>query len=123
MFLQSDDNVGHSLYPLGKDGGQIAVQVITLAEVMSQHGIDRINFLKLDCEGAEFNILLNASDAILARIDKISMEVHPGEGADPETLSRLLSSRRFTVTSAVGICNAIQNPTRKSGRICSSLGA
>jgi hypothetical protein len=32
--------------------------------------------MKLDCEGAEYEILFKAPDAMLARIDRIVMEYH-----------------------------------------------
>jgi FkbM family methyltransferase len=53
------------------------VRCVTLDQVFEQHGIDRCAWLKLDCEGAEWDIMAKAN--VLERIDRISLELHlPG---------------------------------------------
>ena len=59
-----------------RGGGSVTVPSFTLASLLARHELDRVDFLKLDCEGAEFEILLQADDATLARIETISMEYH-----------------------------------------------
>ena len=39
-------------------------------------GDSRWAFVKMDCEGAEYEILLNASDKSLSQIDQIAIELH-----------------------------------------------
>lgn len=46
----------------------------TLEQIFETHGIDRCQVLKLDCEGAEFEILEQTT--MLERIDRIIMEMH-----------------------------------------------
>jgi hypothetical protein len=43
---------------------------------MDRHQIKHIDFLKLDCEGAEEAILLSTPKAYLQRVRKIAMEFH-----------------------------------------------
>jgi FkbM family methyltransferase len=50
------------------------VETVTLEEILAKHGVDRIDFLKLDCEGSEFSILRNTT--ILDRIGVIVGEYH-----------------------------------------------
>jgi FkbM family methyltransferase len=57
----------------------IKVPCITLQQVMDENGINKCDLLKMDCEGAEYDILYNCSPEILRRIDQIAMEVHRGE--------------------------------------------
>ena len=52
-----------------------SLSTITLDTLLNEVEGDDI-FLKLDCEGAEFDIILNASAASMKRISKIVMEVH-----------------------------------------------
>lgn len=47
-----------------------------LDDIFSLCKIKRINFLKVDCEGAEYEIFRVASKKTLRNIDKISMEYH-----------------------------------------------
>lgn len=45
---------------------------------MKSHRIDKIDLLKLDCEGAEWEIL-PAAEPVLPRIRQICLEYHNGE--------------------------------------------
>jgi len=51
------------------------VETITLSDALTHFDDDNI-LLKLDCEGAEYDIILNATDTDMARITKIIMEIH-----------------------------------------------
>lgn len=48
----------------------------SLDEVFKENNIVHCNFLKIDCEGAEYEILSNASVNTLSKIDYIAMEIH-----------------------------------------------
>jgi FkbM family methyltransferase len=63
-------------YALGNGKEVAEVPVMTLAGWMQKHAIHHIDFLKLDCEGAEYDILFGATDELLAKIKTISMEFH-----------------------------------------------
>lgn len=54
----------------------ITVSSKTLDDILSRDGLGMVNLVKLDCEGAEYEILLNAPDAMLARIERFVMEYH-----------------------------------------------
>ncbi len=56
----------------------VQVQAIALADVFYTNGLDHCHFLKMDCEGGEFDILLNAHPETLARIARICLEYHDG---------------------------------------------
>jgi FkbM family methyltransferase len=77
----------HSLSPTG-GSRSLEVDCVTLPDVCAKHGLETIDFLKLDCEGAEIEILENLDDAFLGRIRQIAMEVHDPAGAGPQ-LERL----------------------------------
>ncbi len=59
---------------------EITVQAVTLHDILNGQEIERIDLLKLDCEGAEYSILMEAPKDILDRIDRIIMEVHELDG-------------------------------------------
>ncbi len=50
------------------------VPCVTLDDVFATHGIDRCAFLKLDCEGAEWEIARQAR--ALERVDAMALELH-----------------------------------------------
>jgi len=54
----------------------VEVPTTTLQEVMDRHNIEQIDFLKMDCEGAEGAILYTTPREYLQRVRKIAMEFH-----------------------------------------------
>ena len=54
----------------------ITVQAYSLGQVLKNHENDLINLMKMDCEGAEYAILLGASCEVMSRIERIIMEYH-----------------------------------------------
>jgi hypothetical protein len=49
---------------------------------MDENAIEKCDLLKMDCEGAEYDILYNCPPEYLRRIDQIAMEVHSGQQKD-----------------------------------------
>lgn len=75
------------------------VPMVTLDDVFAKFQIRHCDLLKLDCEGAEYEILFGASEWSLARVHQIVGEYH--EGLNEHRVSELdeyLSARGFTVT-------------------------
>ena len=79
-------------------GVPIAVRAATLASTFERLGIARCDFLKIDCEGAEFEILLGLPDAALSRIARIALEYHDHVTEHShEELVAFLEARGFRV--------------------------
>ena len=80
VTLFQGNSVNHSLisdYALNEGRhSHTIVKSLTLAELMKRTSMDHIDFLKLDCEGAEYAIILHTPDDILKKIRVISMEFH-----------------------------------------------
>jgi hypothetical protein len=75
------------------------VRILTLDELFEKFDIKSCGLLKLDCEGAEYEILLNASDTTLHRIRNIAAEYHLGlNDHTPEQLADFLNGKGFEVT-------------------------
>lgn len=76
----------------------LSVQALTLQEILKFHSIERVDLLKLDCEGAEYSILMEAPIDVLERIDRIIMEVHDqGADRDHQVLSAFLQASGYRV--------------------------
>jgi FkbM family methyltransferase len=92
-----------SLY--GGEGGHVEeIPCVGLDRVLEENAIERVDLLKLDCEGAEFEILLDAPDDALERVRRICVEYH--EQLDRprfrrEALIDHLTARGFRVTHEV----------------------
>jgi len=76
------------------------VPCVSLATVFQEQRIARCDLLKLDCEGAEFEILYNCKPETLIKIQRLAMEVHEGghAGHDMTSLAAYLVSHGFVVT-------------------------
>jgi FkbM family methyltransferase len=57
---------------------ELSVPCISIADIFEENGIERCDLLKMDCEGAEYDIFYSCIDTIFTRINQIAMEVHNG---------------------------------------------
>lgn len=102
LYLSPDNNTGgHSLHLKTDDNNKkIEIQTIRLNDFCEKENISTIDFLKLDCEGAEFDIL-KSNEGILANVDKIIMECHPYENNTVDDMVKLLERNGFSILSDV----------------------
>ncbi len=75
------DNNGHNKYKIGS---------VQLSAWMATNNIDHVDLLKLDCEGAEFEIILD--DNMLERSSILRGEVHPDFG-DMEAIEKVITEQ------------------------------
>lgn len=73
----------------------VEVPCTTLDSIITTTG--HCDLLKLDCEGAEHEILESASPATLGRIRRIALEYHSVEQGTGDSVKRLLEQRGFRV--------------------------
>jgi FkbM family methyltransferase len=84
--------------PGSEDGITVRAEAVTLPEIFDRHAVDRCDVLKIDCEGAEYDLLRACPSSVLDRVDRIALEFHewrPGDTA--AELQRLLSLQGFRV--------------------------
>jgi FkbM family methyltransferase len=85
----------HSLV-MGSFSRTVDVECITLGDIFDQFALEKIDYLKMDCEGSEYEILENAKSS-LDKIRRISMETHTIPGRNAHHLKKLLSEYGFGV--------------------------
>lgn len=75
----------------------VEVSAITLASIIKENKIEKIDLLKLDCEGSEYKILYECPKNILQRVSAISLETHQGENINEntKTLAQFLEEQGF----------------------------
>ncbi len=54
------------------------VRSLTLEQIWTELGLQSCEYMKVDCEGAEYQIFFNTSPAILGKIKHICLEYHDG---------------------------------------------
>lgn len=76
------------------------ISLITLAQLLAERNIDRVDFLKLDCEGAEYDILFQMDKLTLSKVQTISLEFHDTSAIgkfSPNQLAAWLEENGFRV--------------------------
>jgi FkbM family methyltransferase len=76
MLHVSENPEATGLFDAGSATIGVEVETISLATLMQRLGIAKIDILKLDIEGAEFDLIASTPDQILQRINQITVEFH-----------------------------------------------
>lgn len=96
LFLTGENSGTNSMFNTGPFASQIKVQCITLEDIFSEFNISLCNLLKIDCEGAEYEILMSTPKYVFRRIKRIVLEWHDVKGFTPEALVSFLQSMGYT---------------------------
>lgn len=103
LYLRQNASGLHSFLPVSKATFQITyrrtssnetsldVPCISLKDIFDQHNISRCEVLKIDCEGAEYDILYALPKAYFQRIQTILVEYHHYSKDEKYTGRALLS--------------------------------
>ena len=100
LFLHSRGSGGHSFFPYlveTRMHQSIDVHAVTLTDIFKENNLDHIDFLKLDCEGAEYEILFNTPPEYFKKISRIALEHHSVQGQSPRQLEKFLHSQGYEV--------------------------
>ncbi len=105
IFASAANSGMNSFFPLAGDGAtRLTVPTIRLNEYLSKRSIGGIFVLKLDCEGAEYEILYQCDPAALQRTKLILLEyhtIHTDVGSNPEAMCVFLAGQGFIVEQSV----------------------
>lgn len=89
----------HSLTPGASTGGAVTVATRRLDSLLTDHGLDRVDVVKIDVEGAELRVLAGASGLLARAVPPVLLlDVHPHRGVDPLEVERMPVDFGFTVT-------------------------
>jgi len=86
-------NTGGDATCLGLVPGKYLIPSITLDEIVKE--FDSVSIVKMDCEGAEFNILLNFTS--FNKVKKFVGEYHLGQDWDVKILKNLFKANGFDI--------------------------
>jgi len=79
FYFDEYNSGGGSLYntEIGKKSGLLEVRTTTLNDIFEYYKIKQCDVLKLDCEGAEGEILTSTNPEIFPKIKSMAIEWHP----------------------------------------------
>ena len=96
IYLNEDES-GHSMFLENKNF--VTVNSISLSDIFKENNIATCDFLKLDCEGAEYEIIDSLREDFFQKIKKTIIEYHRAD-TNPELLENLtqqLESHNFRI--------------------------
>lgn len=76
----------------------VSVECTTLESIIYNNGIDHCSLLKIDCEGAEYEILYNLPEKYFRDIERIFLEYHTVEGESAEELKNFLLRQGYAIS-------------------------
>ena len=101
LYLDGPDLFFPRLVATGGESSaaRMPVRCTTLEELMAAPELARVDLLKIDVEGAEYEVLYGAQ-ACLERVREIRMEYHATDlaGHEVDTLKRFLTGRGYQIT-------------------------
>ena len=86
IFLNQDE-AGHSMY--SPTSRQLQVRSTSLKKIFDDNKIEKCDFIKMDCEGAEYEIINSLPPDYFQKIKKIAIEYHFAD-TKPESLKNLI---------------------------------
>jgi len=93
ITICEENTGGHGFYAEGDR--KVKIKTITLKDVFDKNNLEFCDYLKIDCEGAEYEILYNTPQKYLEKIKSISMEYHKND--DIQKLKQFLEKVGFKV--------------------------
>lgn len=95
-FYEGDNTLGSSLLDVVGDFKEsYQVNCINFFEFISEKNITKIDFLKVDCEGTEYEIFESIPDNFFKKIKKIHVEFHNNDGERVKLLTNKLDRNGF----------------------------
>jgi FkbM family methyltransferase len=80
------------------EGSSITVELTTMDEIVKAQGIQRLDMVKMDCEGAELGALRGGTETLRRFHPRIAMEYHPPKcGSPPTEVKSFLESLGYGV--------------------------
>jgi len=98
-FYHNTNTTANSLFKeLNDSGSKEIVQCRTLGEIFKEYSIEHVDFMKIDIEGKEFDVLGDDSfDEVADKIGVIMGETHSWANRNPGQVHQALQNRGFTV--------------------------
>lgn len=95
----NEDEAGHSMHVMGSK--QIQVKSLSLQDIFDSNKLERCDFLKIDCEGEEYEIINSLPIPYFNKISKMCVEYHFVDTKPHllQDMTKKLKALSYTVTT------------------------
>ncbi len=95
---QDEFTTDATIFENARGAEEIRVEATSLAEILETQVPGTVDYLKLDCEGAEYDVLYGCPPDLFERIRTIVVETHPGreENQTKQALQRFLGAAGYS---------------------------
>lgn len=103
FYVAHKNSGGHSLYHYTENSHPVEVKIIPLKAIFERNNLKGCDYLKLDCEGGEYDALYGMPDEILKNIPFMAIEYHhfsKDPRHTPVMLKAFLEAKGYTVIDA-----------------------
>jgi FkbM family methyltransferase len=94
-------SLNHNVFPEGQATTRFKVTSWPLDDLIEEMAVDRVDLIKIDIEGGEFNVLLSAKQIISKHrpvvIIEYSTKTWPAFGASPDAMKQFLKNYEYRV--------------------------
>jgi len=111
-FDESDEfTTSASLFSDDKQLDKLEVESTSLESIIKDNQLNKVDLVKLDCEGAEYSILYNTDEKIFGKIKMLAIETHykNNETENIQALSKYIQERNFNIRTQGDIIWAWKN--------------
>lgn len=107
IFLYHTPNsTSNTLIPVRNSIGKEEVESKTLTQLLMDLKLDKVDFVKMDIEGSEFEVLgSNTFNEVAPKINAILGEIHTWAGRNPGQVYQALQNRGFKVKKVLTDAN------------------
>jgi FkbM family methyltransferase len=76
---------------------KVRIPVRTLSAFLDENNLEKVDLLKMDCEGAEYEILFNLPDSYFNTIGRMAMETHETQQYTTVEMAEFLKTKGYQV--------------------------
>ena len=97
FYIAEKQHSGAHSFLLQRYDRVLKVETLSIADLIKAESLTKIHFLKLDCEGAEIDIIEGLSLKNAKKIEQIALEFHPRNDYSTQDMVRKLTMLGFDV--------------------------
>jgi len=96
--INPESSINSSIQAIGNESYQVKLPALKLSTYIKQNSIEKIDYLKIDCEGSEYDIIQDIPTSFLTNnVKKIALEYHQNTNGKLQKLIDKLKECGFSI--------------------------